>query len=72
MATEEQIKALAHSIWEQEGCPEGKHEEHYYRAKQILEEQEATGSADFEQPPEVINLPAPPKKGKNPTRRKKA
>jgi len=37
MATEEQIRALAHSIWEQEGCPEGKHEEHYYRAKQILE-----------------------------------
>ena len=70
MATEEQIKALAHSIWEQEGCPEGKHEEHYYRAKQILEEQEATGSADFEPSPSVINLP-PPKKGKSPTRRKK-
>ena len=71
MATEEQIKALAHSIWEQKGRPEGKHEEHYYRAKQILEEQEATGSADFEPPPPVINLP-PSKKGKSPTRRKKA
>lgn len=70
MATEEQIRALAHSIWEQEGCPEGKHEEHYYRAKQILEEQEAAVSADFEQPPAVINLPAP-KKGKSTTRRKK-
>ena len=71
MATEEQIKALAHSIWEQEGFPEGKHEEHYYRAKQILEEQEATGSVNFEPPPPVINLP-PPKKRKSPTRRKKA
>ena len=71
MATEEQIKALAHSIWEQEGCPEGKHEEHYYRAKRILEEQEVAGSSDFELPPRVINLP-PPKKGKSPTRRKKA
>ena len=41
MATEEQIRQLAYFIWEQEGCPEGKRLEHYYRAKQILEEQEA-------------------------------
>ena len=72
MATEEQIRALAYTIWEQEGCPEGKREEHYYRAKQILEEQEATGSVNFEPPPTVINLPPPPKKSKSPTRRKKA
>jgi hypothetical protein len=71
MATEEQIKASEHSIWEQEGYPEGKHEEHYYRAKQILEEQEATGSADFEPPPSAINLPSS-KKSKSPQRRKKA
>ena len=72
MATEEQIRALAHTIWEQEGCPEGKSEEHYYRAKQILEGQEATSSKDFEPPPAVINLPPPPKKGKSPKRQKKA
>ncbi len=41
MATEEQIRQLAYSIWKKEGCPEGKDLEHYYRAKQILEEQEA-------------------------------
>ena len=63
MPTEEQIRALAYSLWEQEGCPEGKREEHYYRAKQILEEQEA-GKGNVEQPPSVINLP-PPKKGKS-------
>ena len=72
MATEEQIRALAYTIWEQEGCPEDKGEEHYYRAKQILEEQEATRSVNFEPPPPVINLPPPPKKSKSPTRRKKA
>jgi len=65
MITEEQIRALAYSIWEQEGCPEGKHEEHYYRAKQILEEQEANSGVSFEPPPPVINLPPSPPKGKN-------
>ena len=71
MATEEQIRALAYELWEQEGYPDGKGEEHYYRAKQLLEEQEAGSGVDFEQPPSVINLP-PPKKRKSPTRRKKA
>ena len=73
MAMEEQIRALAYTIWEQEGCPEGKHEEHYYRAKQILEEKEATSGVDLEPPPSVINLPPTPspKKGKSSTRRKK-
>ena len=41
MATEEQIRELAYAIWEQEGRPEGKHVEHYFRAKQILEERES-------------------------------
>jgi len=40
MVTEEQVKLLAYSEWEQEGRPEGKHLEHYYRAKQMLEERE--------------------------------
>ena len=70
MATEEQIRALAYTIWEQEGCPDGKHEEHYLRAKQILEEKETTSGVDFESPPPVINLP-PPSKRKSQTRRKK-
>ena len=70
MATEEQIRALAYSIWEQEGHPEGKHEEHYLRAKQILEEKEKTSSIDFKEPPSVINLPSPSKR-KSSTRRKK-
>ena len=72
MATEKQIRALAYTIWEQEGCPEGKREDHYYRAKQILEKQEATGSIEFKPPPPVINLPPSSRKGKSSTRRKKA
>ena len=70
MATEEEIRALAYSIWEQEGRPEGKHEEHYLRAKQILEEREKTSMVDFKEPPPVINLPSPSKR-RSQTRRKK-
>lgn len=40
MATEEQIRELAYYIWEQEGCPEGKDLEHYFRAKKMLEYKE--------------------------------
>jgi hypothetical protein len=41
MPTEEQIKQMAHSLWEQEGRPEGRDLDHYLTAKRILEEQEA-------------------------------
>jgi len=51
MATEEQIKELANTMWEQEGRPEGKDLEHYFRAKQILEEQEATQARDSKPSP---------------------
>jgi hypothetical protein len=40
MPTEEQIKQLAHSLWEQEGRPEGKDREHYLTAKGILEQRQ--------------------------------
>ena len=45
MVTEEQIKEMAYSIWEKEGCPEGKDLEHYFRAKQILETGKASQSS---------------------------
>ncbi len=61
MVTEEQIKILAYSIWEQEGRPEGKHLEHYFRAKMILEKQEQAT---------VIELPAPPRRPALPSRAK--
>lgn len=45
MATEEEIKRLAHTIWKREGCPAGKADEHWYRAKQFLENQEVAEAA---------------------------
>jgi hypothetical protein len=44
MVTEAQIRELAYTIWEQEGRPEGKDLEYYFRAKQMLEEREAASS----------------------------
>ncbi len=53
MVTEEEIKKLAYEIWEQEGRPEGKDVEHYYHARQILEQQEATPTIELAAPPSV-------------------
>ena len=72
MVTEEQIRNLARAIWEQEGRPEGKHLEHYFRAKQILEEQEAPHVIELGPPPPIIELAPPrPSKGTSFIRRKK-
>jgi len=73
MATEEQIRELALAIWEQEGRPEGKHVEHYFRAKQILEAQEAARVIEIAPKPPVIELAPqkPPVELASPPRRKK-
>ncbi len=69
MALGEQIKELAYSIWEREGCPEGKDAEHYYRAKKILEEQEAASSAANKSvpPASTIKPPSAPQPVERPT-----
>ena len=59
MVTEEQIKELAHTIWEQEGRPEGKDIEHYFRAKKILEEQEMARVIELPPPPLIPRLSPP-------------
>jgi len=53
MVTEQQIKELAFAIWEEEGCLEGKDLEQYFRAKQILEERQA--SSHIELTPSTIS-----------------
>ncbi len=75
MATEEKIRELAYAIWEQEGRPDGKDVEHYFRAKLIVEQQEA--AAQFVPPmqPKEIAAPKPPpelpdKKRKGPAGRR--
>ena len=45
MATKEEIRQLAYAIWEKEGCPRGRADEHWYRAKHFLENQEVAEAA---------------------------
>lgn len=40
MVREEEIKKLARSIWEAEGCPDGRDWDHYFRAKRMPEVRE--------------------------------
>jgi hypothetical protein len=66
MVTEQQMKEMAYAIWEREGRPEGKDLEHYFRARQILEEMEAAKSSSPAitpvLKPRTIKLPPKPKK----------
>jgi hypothetical protein len=59
MVTEEQIRELAYSIWEQEGRSEGKDQDYYFRAKQMLEEQEAASSSFKKSGPTASELQPP-------------
>ncbi|OGO39155.1 MAG: hypothetical protein A2147_02005 [Chloroflexi bacterium RBG_16_57_8] len=81
MPTEQQIKELAYALWEQEGRPDGKDEEHYYRAREILVDQEKANVIKLPPPPPTAKLAAPaatpklkeaPKKSTTTTRGKKA
>lgn len=49
--TEEKVRELAYSLWEQEGRPEGKDVEHYYKARRILEQQAADAALVTEPQP---------------------
>ena len=54
MITEQKIMELAYAIWEGEGRPEGKDLEHYFSAKQILQERQDSST--------VILAPSPTSK----------
>jgi hypothetical protein len=55
MPDEERIRRRAHEIWEADGRPEGRHEEHWARARREVEEEGAGGS-----PPEPARPDARP------------
>lgn len=45
---EEQIRARAHQIWEEEGRPQGREREHWERAAREIDAREAGGEARTE------------------------
>ena len=61
MFTDEDIKKLAFTIWEEEGRPDGKDVEHYLRAKKFLEEREANRIIELAPVPPAVELAEPPK-----------
>ena len=59
MPTEQQIRDLAYALWEQEGRPHGKDQEHFYRARQMLEDQERASVAKLPPPAPIPRLATP-------------
>ena len=45
------IEKRAHALWEAEGQPHGRHEEHWRRAAREIETEEAAGAAAHRRPP---------------------
>ena len=43
--TEEKVRARAHQIWEREGRPDGRHDEHWAQARHEIENEEAAAAA---------------------------
>ena len=64
LATDDRIRAIAYSIWEEEGRPEGCSEEHWFRALALVasEAEPSTGlsSQTDLQPPETATMTEPP------------
>lgn len=40
MAREDEIRLIAYDIWEEEGCPDGRDCDHWYRAVAVWEQQQ--------------------------------
>ena len=49
MASEEEIRDLAYKLWEDDGCPDGQDQEHYFAAVHMLSalDREAEVSPNF-------------------------
>jgi hypothetical protein len=61
MEHESRIRERAQALWEQEGRPEGRHDEHWRRASQEIDEEvpRQHGGAAGEQPRSVLDEDEP-------------
>ena len=57
MRREDEVRLIAYKIWEEEGYPDGKHAEHWFRSEVIWEERQkpktSAESSKSEAKPEV-------------------
>lgn len=53
--TEEQVRTVAYRLWEEAGCPEGKADEFWGRARQELGVNEASNDAGTIEPSEDLD-----------------
>ena len=60
MDREERIRQRAHEIWEREGRPEGREQQHWYQAlEEIAVEEDGSLSAAGEEDPEPVFVGSP-------------
>jgi hypothetical protein len=52
--TDDQIRTLAHQLWEQAGRPDGREHEFWHRAEQELKEMEDLREIANEPPPTIL------------------
>jgi hypothetical protein len=58
MAKEDEIRLIAYTIWEEEGCPHGKDCEHWQRAEVIWEQKQKAAGGSPEAKPVTASKPA--------------
>ena len=56
LAREERVRAIAYSLWEEDGCPDGRDQEHWLRACELVEA-EAGADPDWLQRTEAAAEP---------------
>jgi len=61
MNRDEEIRRLAHQIWEAEGRPDGRHLEHWRQAEEIWEKRNAPSAAPAQAPARPRRRTAAPK-----------
>ena len=61
---EQRVRQRAHDIWQTEGCPEGRAEEHWARAEQEIADEAMEIAEPVALPPVVDKQPAAPPKPK--------
>lgn len=57
MPDEDRIRSRAYQIWEEEGRPEGRHDEHWYRARAELERQLHRNTEHVGEDPKRLKYP---------------